>query len=516
MLNVIRNILISLCCFGGQFAYSQVPVNKNSLISPCPSLFVFASKLQANRLAPTDGALIIGDNAPDETMTIAGDYALQGDLVIINQGVLNLLNADFSIDGDIYIAGTGKLIATGGNFAVAQEYIYEHNMQIIEQGSAAFANIAFTSSGQSWSIGLAGQAVYAMSDSKVTDGFITVGLLDQARAALSNSQTPGEFLCFGDNDVSFTNCNFLLFWFVAPESSLVDVRLPRDISDSRWSFPDSTQTALGISYHLSLENCTNAMWGLISMTGSNATFRNSDLRAVGLLFAADDSLQVTGITNESFHNDEVINLPDRTLHLIESQVQTWNFYVSAFSDVTISNCVFGEILTQGNGRASVLNSICDGTGGYVGAFDQSFMLIYGSYIKSQTIARNSSVLIGANASFVGTEINADENAVMLIANTQRTVEPKAYAAAVLFEIQLPPVFGSIDSEIPIYGAMRLLAGPDNHIQLTGYQVEFSNDPDRQLWRPTDGMHTEPVPEGLLATWNTTGLLPGDYGLRITF
>ncbi len=518
MIKKLKYLLLIGLYFLAMNAFGQALTDANQLALPATNFSAFMRNLQptAPKISSVNGSLIIGDDTPDETLTITEDYTLKGDLIIVNQGMLQIVDADFMIDGDIYIHGNGRLTVTGSSFTVVQDYIYEHSLLVVENGSMSFSNVVFKSNGQSWSISLAGQASYKMEDSEVTDGFITAGLTDNSRARITNSQMPGEFLCFGDNDVSFENCDFMLFWFVMPETSVVDVQLPDNLSTTQWSFSDSTQNVRGIPYRVAIRNCTNVMWGLISITGSNATFRDSDFRAVGLLFASDDSLAVSGIANESFHEDDVINLPDRTLRLIESNVQTWNFYVSSQSDITIKNCVFGEILTQGNGKATILNSICDGSGGYVGAFDQSFMLMHGSFIKSQVIARNSSVLIGLNSSFGGMEINADENAVMLIANTQRIAEPNAYAAAVLFEIQMPPVFASINSKVPIYGTMRVIAGPENPIQLTGYRVEFSAEPGRQIWKPTDGKHTNSVVDSVLAVWDTHGLDPGDYGLRITF
>jgi hypothetical protein len=461
-------------------------------------------------------SLIIGDDTPNETVNITGKYTFHGDLLIINQGMLNIADADFTIDGDIIIGGNGRLNVTGGSFTVVQDYIYEHQMLLLENSSMRFSDAVFRSSGRSWSVSQFGRSRYEMHGSEVADGFITAALLDEAQAAISNSKTPGEFLCFGNNDLTFGNCDFMLFWIVLPETSVVDTALPGDLSASAWSFPDSMPDVHGIPYRVSIENCTNVMWGLISTTGSAATFRQSDFRAAGLMFTSGDSLEITGITNQSVHEDEVVGLPDRKLRLIGSNVETWNFYVSSYSNITVNNCILGEILTQEHGKATLSNSICDGSGGYLGAFDQSFMMIYGSFIRSPVIARNSSLLIGANSSFSGSEIVADEYAVMLIANTLRIAEPDALSAGVMFEIQIPPVFGETGSMVPVYGTMRLKAGPDNPVRLTGYRIDYSADPAGGNWQPTDGMHRDPVENGRLAMWNTDGLAPGDYGLRITF
>ncbi len=463
-----------------------------------------------------DEALIIGDDRPDETLTISHDYQLQNDLVIINQGVVEVIDADFTIDGDLHISGQGRFTMNNSTFRVEQEYIYENEIVVTEKGILRFANTEIRSNGQSVSLFLGNDAEYKITDSQIKDGFITVAMAQHATASMRNVKTAGEFLCFGENDVSFQNCDLFLFWFVLPKSSDLDVAFPRDLSADEWCFSDSLQNVEGIPYRLGIENCTDVMWGLISETGCEATFRDTEFRTVGLLFSEDDSLEINGLTNGSQHDDERIDLPDRDLHLINSKVETWNFYVSSQSRVTIQNCVFGEILTQQQGEATVLNSLCDGSGGYIGSFNESKLIIGHSMIKTQVIARDQSVLLGLFSSFTGMEINADEGAVMLIANTLHLADPRAYTKAVIFEAQMQPFYGTVDGMVPINGSMQLVAGPQNPVTLTGYRIEYTRDDEDQTWLATDGLHNHTVEDSVLAHWNTDGLAPGYYNLRLTF
>ena len=193
---------------------------------------------------PSNG-LVVGDE-PGETMTITDSYTLEGDLTIMGDGILNIEDADFRIDGDIFILGQGQLNVTGGSFTVIQEYIYEHDAVVTGDGKLSFTDVDFTSSGQSWSIGLTGNAAYAMHGSDVSDGFITVGLLEQASASIVGSTTPGEFLCFGENDVEFRTSDFLLFWLVLPDGSTVETTLPEDLAYDSWTFHSEEPDVAGI------------------------------------------------------------------------------------------------------------------------------------------------------------------------------------------------------------------------------------------------------------------------------
>lgn len=485
----------------------------HSLYQQIPQL----RKLQKNdkQTGPGLNDLIVGAVDPDEVVTITGDYYLYGDVYIYNNGILNLDGANFQMDGDIFIMGHGHLNVQGGIFTIIQEYIYEHNAILAENGSITFSGMEFHSSNQSWSIGMTDSSQYTLENTEIADGFITTGLMAASNATITNTDTAGEFLCFGDNSIDFRDCDFILMWMVLPDSSVVDVALPTDSPLNDFTFSEDEPGIENIPYSVTIGNCTNVNWGLISITGSDAVFRDSDFRAVGLLFNDPDSIVVRNLSNDSHHADDVVDVPDRNLRLINSHVQTWNLYASTVSNITVSNCVFGEMLTQDSSRAFITNSVCDGTGGYLGAFNQSFMLIAGSLIKSQVISRHSAVLVSAVSGLLGSEIDADESSIMFLANSTRFVEPEAHTSAVILEGFLPIIEGSVESLIPIPGTARILSGPENPLPLMGYSVKYAQASGIPVWYATDGFHANPVINDTLAWWNTTGLQPGDYAMQLT-
>jgi len=459
--------------------------------------------------------LVIGQTDPNEVMTITGSYFLDGNLTIVNNGVLNLDDADFQIRGDIFIMGSGQLNVTGGTFTVIQEYIYEHDAVVVENGRFQFSGVKFQSSGQSWSNAFTNQAEYILEDSEISDGFITTGLLEEATATITGTNIPGEFLCFGENDVTFNRCDTLLMWLVLPDSSVVEASLPDDSLVVGWRFSEAVQNVENIPYSLEIDSCTGVMWGLISITGSDATFRDTEFRTIGLMFTEPDSIAISGIHNESNNIDDIADVPDRTLRLINSDVHTWSFYPSVNSNISINNCVFGELLGQDNAKVFITNSVCDGSGGYLGAFHQSFVVVVNSFIRSQVISRENGALIGAESAFWGTEIDADEASVMFLANTAYQTEPEAHMSAIIFEGRLSPVEGMVDSRIPILGTARLLAGPERDIEFLGYRIDYSPGFEDPVWNPIDGFHPDAVLNDTLAFWNTVGLDPGDYGLQLS-
>jgi len=446
--------------------------------------------------------LVVGLADPDEAVTITGNYYLNGNIMILNRGVLNIEMANFQIDGDIFIVGQGYMKVEDGTFTVIQEYIYEHQAIVSEGGKLEFKNIDFHSSGQSWSTGLTDSAQYILENVTISDGFITSGFMGQSRGIIANTDLPGEFLCFGNSHLEISNSDFLLMWLVLPDSSTVESSLPDDSLITNWSFSETEPEIQGIPYSVTIDSCTRVMWGLISMTGSKATFSDTEFRTIGLMFTDPDSIVVTNITNESQHNDDIANVPDRELRLINSQVHTWSFYASSNSNIAVNNCVFGEVLSQDSSKVYISNSVCDGTGGYLGAFHNSFLLVVGSLIKSQVICRQTAVLLGIQSAFTGTEIDGDESSIMFIANTASAVEPEAHKSAIIFEAQCPIVEGRIDDEIPILGTARIIHGPLIPIEFTGYSLSYSFDPGHPQWQQINQIYPNAVVNDTLAKWDT--------------
>ena len=459
--------------------------------------------------------LIIGQTDPDEIVTISGSYLLDGDLIIVNNGQLILDSADFRIDGKITLLNNGKLTATGGSFTVIQDFIYQHGTLLLNNSEFHFDGVNFSSSGQSWGMSVTDSADYILENSEITDGFITTSLTGNGNASISNTLTPGEFICMDNNVLHFNNCDFVLMWLLLPDSSIVDVSLPDDSLLIGWQFQDGNPGVSGIPYSISIDSCTNVLWGLISMSGSDGTFRDTDFRTSGLYFTEQGSITVSNITNNSTYVDELINVPDRNLRMINTRVTTWNFYPASRSNITVSNCIFGELLAFDTSNVMIENSICDGTGGYLGSIGHSFLVIISSMISSQVIAREFGFLIAGYSAFNSTEIDAAENSLMAILSTTRWVEPEAHDAAIIFEAQLPPVEGYIDSEIGIEGTARIIEGPLSTVEFQGYSVRFSEDLQNPVWLPTDGLHLNEVDDDTLAIWNTSGLQPAQYGLLLT-
>lgn len=508
----MKNVLLFLCLLGFASGFAKehaLPVQGMRRIQAVRSMLAKAPiTTSALRQSPQ---WIIGQDDPNQIVEVNAPMRYDGDIIIVNDGQLIVRRTDFTLNGDLQIAGNGRAQFVDASLTIVQDYSYEHEAIVAQNGLLDLEHVAFQASGQSWSVGLVGEASYRLSHSTITDGFITTAAFESASIHVDHTKTAGEFLCFGDNPASFSTSDVVLFWLVLPDSSIVDSTLPEDSLLVDWSFPD--ESAHGIPYSAKIDSCTSVQWGLISRTGSTATFRNTHFRVIGLYFESPDSLAVDGMVNGSTHVDDIVPAADRTLHLINSSVDTWNFYTALSAKLSLDNCIFGEALAMDSSKVTILNSVCDGSGGYIGAMNKSFLIVFGSLIKSQVTSRQNAVLVGANSSFTGGELDADEESIMFLANTTYAAPPQAHNGASIFEAQLGPVDGVVDSEIPLVGTARLLRGPESPLEFRGYRVDYR--PQNGVWRPVHDKRTTPVFNDLLATWRTFNLQPGPYDLRLS-
>jgi hypothetical protein len=462
-----------------------------------------------------DDDLVVGLTDPDEQVVITADTRLDGNILVLNRGVLTLEDIHFQLNGDIEIYQEGRIRVENGTFTILQEYIYQHRALVAGDGLLTFSGVSFRSSGQSWSVAVAERGQYEMDETTVDDGFITTALLGEGTCRIYRSRTPGEFLCFERSSLSVRQSDLLLFWIVLSDGARVHTSLPSDSLVIGWTFPPALPQSEGIDYQVEIDSCTQVMWGLISESGSWGRFTDTEFRTVGLMFTRPESLSVSNLTNESFFGDDRLDIPDRDLYLANTEVHTWNFYPSCSSTLTVSHSVFGELLGQDSSRATVINSLCDGTGGYLGAFHNSFLLVINSFIHAQVISRDRGVLVGAESSFWGSEIDADESSVMFIANTAAAVEPEAHESAVIFQADCPPVEGAAGEPLPVFGTARILSGPRNPVTLTGYTLAYAENSENPFWSPIGGLRQGPVKDDTLGIWDTTDLLPGLYLLQLT-
>ena len=72
----------------------------------------------------------------------------------------------------------------------------------------------------------------------------------------------------------------------------------------------------------------------------------------------------------------------RDVTLTDPTVTTWNLYPWGEAHVRIHDSLLGEILSEGDSKAYVTGSVIDGSGGYLGAKENSTMTLYDTIVTT--------------------------------------------------------------------------------------------------------------------------------------
>jgi hypothetical protein len=457
--------------------------------------------------------LVIGDT-PAETLSVTGYFYNEGNIIIINDGVLEVTNADFNLDGDIIIANRGKAAFDSSDVNIVQHYIYHHILFIGDSAYCSITNSETSFSGYGFSVSIAFDGEINMQNVTNQD-WITAGVQHTASATLKDVDGyTGEWLfldnCYGE----FKHVDYLLTWYFFSGGSVVDFDFPED--DTLYGFYlDSTLANVsGIGYHVEIDSSTDCMWGTIPLRGSDVIVRDSDLRVTGLMFQGTDTFDVSGLVNGLDYSDWVLPVSDRTYRLINTSIQTWNLYPDDATNINLSSSIFGELCGFTDSYTTIQNAFCDGTGGHIEAAHRSIVAVYSSSIFSDVITKNRGVCLLANCAMPYGRIWATGASIMVIVNTSFPEDPIPSDTSIVFVASITaPSSGHTEDSIGIIGSAWVDKGPYQPLDFDHYRLSFRKVGDL-AFTPFGNTLYQEIRRDTLDYWNTAGLTEGTYEIKL--
>jgi hypothetical protein len=457
--------------------------------------------------------LVIGDT-PAETLSVTGYFYYEGDIVIVNDGVLEVKNADFNLDGDIFIANHGKATFDSSDVNIVQHYIYQYLLFLGDSAYCSITNSETSFGGYQLSVSIAFDGEFNMQNVTNQD-WITAGVQHTARATLRDIKGyTGEWLFLDDCYAEFKHVDYLLTWYFFPPSSVVDFDFPED--DTLYGFYlDSTLANVsGIGYHVEIDSSTDCMWATIPLGGSDVTVRDSDLRVTGLMFEGTDTFAISGLVNGLDYSDWVLPVSDRTYRLINTSIQTWNLYPDDTTNITLSSSIFGELCGFTDSYTTIQNAFCDGTGGHIEAAHRSLVAVYTSSIFADVISKDRGICLLANCAMPYGRIWATGASIMVIVNTSFPEDPIPSDTSVVFVASITaPSSGYAEDSIGIIGSAWIDKGPYQPLDFDHYRLYFRKVGEEPLTPFSDVKYQE-VRRGTLDYWNTAGLSEGTYEIKL--
>jgi hypothetical protein len=459
---------------------------------------------------------VIGETDPNEAVTLTSDRLVDGRLIIINNAALTVTpGVSLTVDGEVNLSDAATLTMTGATLNLPQDFAYQSGFAVYDNARLILTDTTVDGGGFSFSLGITGTSSAQWTNTTIENGFATWVLFDAATATIDGCANTGEFLCMGTNTLAIANSDTVLLWLTLPDGSVIDTTLPPPGAVADFSLTPASSFATGIPYAATITDCTEVFFGLLARSGSDATFRDSTLRTVGTYFGRGNTVTVTGVANNQTLADASFTWGDHTLRLVNTTVNTWSFYAYGETDLTIESSVFGELIVAEQAAATMTTSLCDGSGGYIGVFDDGFLLVASSTNLAQTTVSDRATLVAWGSALLGPTIDATDDAVMVLLNTPAAGDPAASDAAVIFDGAIDPVEATVGEMVTLRGSARMTAGPTSPWTFSGYTLDFGPGSEPAAWTPIAGLNPEQVRDGPLGTWPTAGLGPGGYSVRLS-
>lgn len=319
-------------------------------------------------------------------------------VIIWDGGLLRYDSCQVTLACNIYVMGSGR-------FEVRKSLLHWNSAYLYQ-----------------WGVMLGGASVSSYDSVQVESDFpLNFGLVDSAsfranwvydqqvvtNALMSSHITahydhcvrPFEFVLLQAESLVFVDCDSVLIWLGFGDSTRGEITLP---GDTTFTFVPSLDlgrdhpTLHGLEYNLRVER-TNLFWGTFPDSGCDVTLRDTRLRTTGLRLSSLSEYSIENLANSTLYPDWTLDLGDRRVRLVNSYVRTWNLYPGGRSHLVARNCLFGETLAQDSSFGEFHNSLCDGSGGWIGAGNRSRILLDTVVSFTFVMARDQGVLVMQNS-----------------------------------------------------------------------------------------------------------------------
>jgi hypothetical protein len=453
---------------------------------------------------------------PNDSLHITGSYNFDGTIVVYNDGKLVFEDSDALVNGDLLIFGNdAKVWIMNSTVHFPQSFIYQRGIIVAGNAELNVINSTLDYYGLPHDLSIADNAVVNWTDvTKI--GFTTCGLTANASINIDGTNQAGEFIMMNNATANFQNATTILVWHHIPATGSLDILFPDGTNISNNEFNNINPGVTGIDYSYSINNCNNVMWGLMPEPESSVTITDSYIRTVGVWFRNLPAYQVSGLVNNSHYSDFTAPLSDHNIHFINSDVSTWSLYMFNGAEGNVESCILGEIGTMSNSKCTAENCLIDGSGGYLFATDTSIMTSAFSYLNCNFQSSGNSFGIMAYGGQNMGRCIAFEKSIMIIVQANLSDEPEYIDDALMWFVKIDePSSAATENLIPILGSAWIDKASNYYpTEFDYYVIEYQPAGSIEWLNACDTMYTE-VYSNELCLWNTAGLAPGSYNLRIT-
>jgi len=357
------------------------------------------------RIIRSDYHLIQGDYLLNgESKVISEPTFIQGNLYLINNAELNIRDTHLIVNGDIGI-DNARLTFQDGFLYLKQNYRGEQ-LVIIKKGTIEITNSELLSEYSICGAAIEHSQLKLSYVDMLMEGF-SFSTLSASSLLVEYTVNGGEFIIFEDTACTMKNSSWIIFRICSWQELHEPLVYPGDDTVAHW------QTPHALTNKIMLRNCSQLLYGFIAKPGCNITLKDSKIRALGFLFSGSTMNRISNLENNASFADHIVKTKVHTLRFNNSSVQSWNFYTEDMARLTIENCIYGESISLKNSIIKINKSLCDGSGGYLGADDHSQTIITESEINCMVLAQKESQMIFKQSAIKGKLIASGNSLITL-------------------------------------------------------------------------------------------------------
>ncbi|MCD4829965.1 MAG: T9SS type A sorting domain-containing protein [Candidatus Cloacimonetes bacterium] len=455
---------------------------------------------------------------PDTTF-ITTDFTQDDDIVVFGQGTLVVDDAMLTLGGNLFLMDAGTAIfRNNAHLHFDQYYVGQYYVWMLDDSSFEATDATVDANGVMHYAQLHDNCSYFASNTYFPDWTFRK-VFNSSSLILEDVDHVGDIMVDDSCFVHLTCCDTLMPWFEMPDGSVVNMQFPDPEYVEHFELSDETPGVDGIYYTFIADSCSQCWWSLETLTGCDVTINNSIIRGSCVRMFGENTISISGIEDYAMHSNLIVPLDDRNLVYNNTYVFWWNWY--PFDDVVfnIDSCSFGEMIGRGNSEIYATNCFHDGATIMLGSGGDALVSFVDGISHSYVGTFNNSTFLFVNSTvtpmwpYQSTNI-AHDNSYLLAVNSSFEYEPEAMDSALaMFALldSLPDY--EVGDTIEISGSAWIEPGEQSSITFDSYTVHYApvgtND-----WTLIEES-TDQVSHDVLAEWDTSDVVDGDYDLMLT-
>jgi len=361
--------------------------------------------LPSKRSAVLTAALVLWclSTAAAEPWIITGNVVITEpmdveDVVVAGNGSLtvrDLPEPGFRVTGNLFAVGNASIRLENSVIQFMNAYHGQYALAGIEKTTIEVVGCDYRIPNQvQHALIIFGEGELIVEDTDFGD----VQLISAGDARLRASRLTGNFEVLVQDDSTMELADIprtpedgnIWVWVEFPSDSVAEYTPPMPGFVSHWTFPPPG--SVGIDQSVVVDRCEAMLWPMLVRENSRLTLRDipeENWVVVGLYLP--ESVTIEGLINDQTYVSTELDF-SQEIYLINASIDTWNLYPQLDARVLVRDSLIGEILSFGRSRVSVERTKIDGSGGFLGARDDSRIVLWDSTVTGTIEATHNSTI----------------------------------------------------------------------------------------------------------------------------